>query len=141
MDEWKVKGQEDKKNVIIEIADVFFEMHYPDGSTMEEIPDTTLIEDDKERKEQEKVLQLSEKEAQMKVIKNAIAKAEKEGYKFYKLLTQAQASRLTGQSLALGLNGMYLLMFWTTPLEKAKSFHTIDDLEYINKYFEDFEHD
>jgi len=138
MNEWVVPG-EDKKNVIIEIADVFLEMHYPDGSTMEEIPDTTLIEDKQERVKQEKILALSEKEAQMKLIKDHINKARNEGYKFYKILTQDQASKVTGQPLSLGFNGMYILLFWTKTLDKAKNAHSTTDVDYVNKYFEGFE--
>ena len=50
MNEWET-GHETgngKKCVIVEVTDVFFEMKYPNGQNMEEIPDTTLIEDDKE---------------------------------------------------------------------------------------------
>ena len=139
MNEWKSETREGVKNVIIEVADVFLKMSYPDGSSMEEIPDTTIIEDDKEREQEEKVVHLSEKRAQILVIKEVLAKAQSEGYKYFRMLTVDQVRAKLKQDLPLGLNGMYLLIFWNSPSEKAmKNFHSVTDTSYINEYFVGF---
>ena len=88
--------------------------------------------------EQERVVSISEKKAQMKVLKRCIQKAQREGYSFYRLLTVEQVTAITKKSLPLGLNGMYLLMFWTIRNEKAKSAHEITDVKYIVDYFKDW---
>jgi hypothetical protein len=137
MNEWKVVGT-DRKCVIVEIADVFFEMKYPCGQSMESIPDNTLIEDDAERKKQTKIVSLSERKAQMKVLRDTVAKARNEGYKYFRLLTVEQVRHSTGRSLPLGLNGMYLLLFWVNKNEKAKNAYETTDEQYLKDYFKDW---
>lgn len=43
------------------------------------------------------------------------------------------------EPLPLGLNGMYLLLFWTEPNPKATKAHETTDLQYITDYFADWE--
>jgi hypothetical protein len=78
---------ENMKAVIIEVADIFYEMDVEEIS--EEYPDE------------------KEFEAHKKVINNVLKKAKAEGYTKYALLTHEEA-QAKGQDL--GINGMYVLI-------------------------------
>jgi L-serine deaminase len=78
---------ENMKAVIIEVADIFYEMDVEEIS--ENYPDK------------------KEFEAHMKVINSVLEKAKAEGYTKYALLTHEEA-KAKGQDL--GINGMYVLI-------------------------------
>lgn len=103
-----VTKKENTKSVIIEICDVFHEMR-----------------------------NISEKAAQKKVMKKQIEKAQKEGYTLFKVITHATAERVTKRPLVLGLNGMYMMLFYKQKTDKLKGVYELTKTE-TKKFFKDF---